>query len=155
MNGQSQLKELTCGYLGHSYFHYCLPISFREEGLVINLLFKKISIPIQYIDKLSSEEISPLNFRGIRVGGMSFNKGLKVTHHYPEAPENIWFVSTDWNAWFETFEKYGISVEDKEQLRYSNTTGMKWAKRLNLSAGLLGLLVPLIGLLILSYFRPR
>lgn len=126
-----RLREFSFGYLGPKrFFNECyslIYINFTENEFVINPLFRKSSIPIEYIEKIVSEE-------RLFIGGRwwpNIDKWLKVIHHYPKAPKEIYFVSTDFNSWLHAFEKKGIRIEDALGLKDANNLNLKMWKNAN------------------------
>ena len=98
-----KLQELTFGTFGMMMWKNCFSVKLTEQELIIRSPLKKVIIPRQYIDGLTSHT-------RIRYGlGISFAGGgkyLKVIHHYPKAPKNIFFLtSSNENAWLEAFNK--------------------------------------------------
>lgn len=119
------MKEvMTIGSLGWITYRYCFTIIMEDNAIKIHVPFNRITIPLEFIEKVLSVS--------------DWGTALKIIHHYDKAPKKICFVSTDWNAWFEAFESKGISISDPEQLRFSDTSFLKWCKKASLIVGVLG-----------------
>ncbi len=99
-----KLQELTFGTFGMMMWKNCFSVVLTNHDLIIKSPLKKVTIPRQYIDLLTSHD-------KIRYGiGISFagkGKYLKVIHHYPRAPKNIFFLTgSNKNTWIEAFNKH-------------------------------------------------
>ena len=98
-----RLQELTFGTFGMIMWKNCFSVVLTNQDLIIKSPLKKVAIPRRYIDRLASHD-------KIRYGlGISFagkGKYLKVIHHYPRAPKNIFFLTgSNENVWIEAFKK--------------------------------------------------
>ena len=137
MNSESKrrLKEFTFGYLGPKKFfnnYSFMYVTFTYREFVIRPLFRRISIPIENIEKLTSEE--KLILSGSRWSPI--DKWLKITHNYPRAPKDIYFTTTDFNVWLSAFERRGILTEDKLGLRSWENICLKRERSFNFPAAI-------------------
>ena len=106
--------------------------------MIVKVPFYRKTIPVDRIKKLESAR------------GVLQPKHLKLT--YEDGNQTVKFIrffSVNPSNWFDELQKFGIKTEDTEGLRgVKDDRVLQFAKKLNLSAGIIAAVAAVAGLLI-------
>ncbi|MBU0533553.1 MAG: hypothetical protein KJ887_01965 [Candidatus Omnitrophica bacterium] len=108
---EKELNEITSGTLGLIMWRNCFSVKLFDQELIVRIPFKKASIPLTDIYKVKLQGYMRYRF------GISYalsGKYLKILHRTPKTPQNICFLTENWNAWVDMFKKRGILVDISE-----------------------------------------
>lgn len=103
-------EELAFGSFGVIFWKYCFSAYMGDKDLIMKTPFKKVIIPLEYIDKV----VATHSVR--RIFSFSFitpGVYLKIIHHFTKAPKNIYFSTRKKDDWFKAFQEKGIAVENE------------------------------------------
>jgi tetratricopeptide (TPR) repeat protein len=145
---ENKLKELTNGTFGVVLWKNCFSVKLDGDNLIMSIPFKKVILPLSYIDKVTSEKTLKTT------GAISYAMGgiyLKIDHHYARAPKIIHFFTEQSELWFETFKSRNIQI-DTTQSANSESQGKEKiiASITGILAGIVALTALIVAIVALS-----
>jgi len=139
---EKRLKELTNGSFGGMLWKNCFSVELDGNSLIMSIPFKKVTLPLELIDKVTSQKaIKTPSVISYALGDVY----LKIDHHYAKAPKVIYYRTGQSDLWIEAFKSKNIQIDITES---SSSEFQKNEKLTATFIGISSLIVALAALIV-------